>query len=101
VYQPESTLASWSLVTHRGVKVDKDGAWDVFAIISLGEKSIIRAALPGFLNRVGIYMTIGQQAMLEQVAISSINGELLPNEAQDSEDLQLPGSVAQLGTSLT
>jgi hypothetical protein len=45
-------------------------------------------------------MTIWQQAMLEEVTLSSVNGELLPKEYQDSEDLQLPGSVTQLGTSL-
>ena len=45
-------------------------------------------------------MTIGQKIMLEQITTSSINSESLQNELQENQDLQLPGSIAQLGTSL-
>jgi hypothetical protein len=91
---------SLPLFTHRRVKVDKDGAWDVFAFASLGEKCLIRATLVNFLDIIRLDVTIGQKIMLEQIATSSINSESLQNESQENKDLQLPGSIAKLGTSL-
>jgi hypothetical protein len=52
------------------------------------------------LDIIRLDVTIGQKIMLEQIATSSINSESLQNESQENKDLQLPGSIAKLGTSL-
>jgi hypothetical protein len=72
-------------ITHRRVKVDKDRTRDVFAISRLGEKGLVRAALADVLGHIGIYLTIGQQAMFAQVTASSLGGQPLPNRSQSSK----------------
>lgn len=72
--QPEPVSTLWSLITHRRVKVDKDGARDVFALVGFSKKSLIRAALAISLSIIGIYMALGRQALLQQITISSSSG---------------------------
>lgn len=66
---PSPLKILYSLVTHRRVKVNKDGARDVFAIVGLREKRLVRAVLLAFGGNIGIYMAIGHQAVLEQVTV--------------------------------
>jgi hypothetical protein len=47
-------LTPWSLDTHRRVKVNKDRAWDVFAVVGLGEKSLMRVSPANFFGNIGI-----------------------------------------------
>lgn len=51
--------------TYRRIKVDKDGARDVFAIAGFGENCLVRAVLVGCGVYIGIYMAIGLEAMFE------------------------------------
>jgi hypothetical protein len=58
-------LVSIRPFTHRRVKVDKDGARDVFAIADFGENCLVRAVLVGCGVYIGIYMAIGLEAVFE------------------------------------
>jgi hypothetical protein len=61
--------ATYSPVTHRRVKVDKDGARDEFAIAKLGENCFIRVVLVDVRNDIGIDKAVSRQAVLEQITI--------------------------------
>jgi len=72
--------ASADLVDRRGIQVDKDGAGHVFAAAGLGEEGLERAGV-GEVLRIGVRTTICLETVLKQV--------------------QLPGTVTQLGSRLT
>jgi hypothetical protein len=61
--------ATYSPITHRRVKVDKDGARDEFAIAKLGENCFIRFVLVDVRNGIAIDKAISRQAVLEQITI--------------------------------
>jgi len=74
-----AVLTGTDLVNWRWVQIDKDGAWHVLAAASLGEESLVGAAFDK-VGRVGIGAAVGLQSVFEQV--------------------QLPGAVTKLYTSL-
>lgn len=53
--------------THRRVKVDEDGAGDIFAAAGLSEEGFERATLANLIDRLGIQTTIRLEAVFEQV----------------------------------
>lgn len=61
-------------MTYRGVKVNKDGAGNIFAAAGLGEKSLVGTATANFIGDIGIVATIGLEAMLKQVPIAVFGG---------------------------
>lgn len=54
--------------THRRVKVDEDGAGDIFAAAGLGEEGFERATLANLIDSLGIQTTICLEAVFEQVS---------------------------------
>jgi hypothetical protein len=52
--------------TYRGIQVDKDGARNVFAVASLREEGLERAALVELL-RIGVRTTVSLEAVLKKV----------------------------------
>jgi hypothetical protein len=61
--------ANYPPVTHRRIKVDKDGARDEFAIAKLGENRLIRVVPVDVRNDIRIDKAISRQAVLEQITI--------------------------------
>lgn len=83
---------------YRGVQVDEDGARNVFAIASLREEGLERAALVELL-RIGVRTTISLEAVLKKVPEeASLATELMGRVG--SRYVQLPGAVTELGTGL-
>jgi hypothetical protein len=72
-------IASADLIDGRGVKVDEDGTWHVFAARGLSEEGLMGSKITNFFC-VGVGTTVSLEAMLEQV--------------------QLPGAVSKLCASL-
>lgn len=91
--------------THRRVKIDEDGARDVFAVAGFGEEGFERTALANLIGDLWIKTTIGLEAVLEQVPGKDrrLVHELLVGDSsftKSGENIQFPGAVTQLGTSL-
>lgn len=97
----------WALYTHRRVQIDEDGAGNVFAAAGLGEEGLEGTSVAN-VTGIGVRTTVSLEAMLEQVpeGQSSVwiiiflriaGGGLRGGE---EIDVQLPGAVSQLGTSL-
>lgn len=60
-----SFYISPSPITYRGVKIDEDGSWDIFASIGLSEESLVRAAPRSLIGYHRINAAIGLQTMFE------------------------------------
>ena len=63
--------AGTDLVDRGRVKIDEEGARDIFAVAGLGEEGIIRPALAGD-GRVRVLATILGKTVLKEVARESI-----------------------------
>ena len=59
--------AGTDLVDRGRVKIDEEGARDIFAVAGLGEEGIIRPTLTGN-GRVGVLTTILSKTVLKEVA---------------------------------
>jgi len=66
-----AVAARADLIDRRGVQVDEDGARNVFATARLCEEGLVGAPSP-YILRIGVGPAIGAQAVLEQVATTSL-----------------------------
>ncbi len=96
-----AVVASANLIDGGRVQIDEDGSRDIFAIAGFGEEGLER---PGISNVLGIRVgtAIGSEAVLEEVAISGVNGGSYGAEARERRCgvSQFPCAVAELGASL-
>lgn len=91
--------ASADLVDGRGVEVDKQGAGHVFAAAGLGEEGLVGAWVADVL-KVGVGPAVRAQTVLEKVARGPGQPKAGCTFLRGGVDLQLPGAVSELGTSL-
>lgn len=94
-----AVAAGADLVDGRRVKVDEEGPGHIFAAAGLGEEGVVGTRVAD-IRSVGVGAAIMAKAVLKKIAGG--------NESAASwyqcgwgVNLQLPGTVTQLGTSLT
>lgn len=87
------------ITTYRGVQIDKDGSRNVFAIASLREEGLERAALVELL-RIGVGATVSLETVLKEVPEEAALAVALCDGRVGSRNVQLPGAVTELGTGL-
>jgi hypothetical protein len=93
-------VASADLIDRAGVQVDEDGSGDVFARTGLREDGIELAAVVESLGiRVGTAILL--ETVLEEVAVDGrLESGIYDIWADTRDDVQLPGTVPELGSGL-
>lgn len=88
-------------MTHRRVKVNEDGAGNIFTTAGLGEESLVGTAGANFIGDAGIVATVGLETVLEQVpAVAFMVSICERRHNKGKKDSQLPRGVTKLHTSL-
>lgn len=101
-----AVVAGADLVDGRRVQVDEDGTRDMLPAASLGEEGLEGTGVAN-IRAAGVGAAIGTEAVLEEVAVMVCTVSAFPKrdsaasrQSEGGSNVQLPGGVTELGTSL-